>query len=183
MHLMPNTVPLCGPPDGRAACLSPSVIVRAARLCPAVRGRAAYFIERVRAASLHFATRVHATRSPSVATVAATCPIFIDATLRWLLLLLLPPPPPPPSTPPPLPLPTWPQLQLWTSMLNLLLLLQLAGLCSQAAAAASLGPYGPTGRRRTDGLPDLLLLLRSAQAGPCGPATGRRRMDGEERGG
>ena len=34
---------------------------------------------------------------------------------------------------------------------------------------------GPAGRRRMDGLPDLLLLLRSAS--PCGPA-GRRRTDG-----
>jgi hypothetical protein len=40
-----------------------------------------------------------------------------------------------------------------------------------AAAALAVRPCGPAGRRRTDGLPDLLLL---PSAGPCGPA-GRRR--------
>jgi hypothetical protein len=42
-----------------------------------------------------------------------------------------------------------------------------AGLC---------GPAGRPRRRRTDGLPDLLLLPRSAD--PCGGPAGRRRIDG-----
>jgi hypothetical protein len=56
------------------------------------------------------------------------------------------------------------------------------GWTTRPAAASSLAwlPCGPAGRRRTDGLglPDLLLLPRSAtSACPCGPAR-LRRMDG-----